>query len=91
MFFEYEGKSSDIIGGAIVTIEYKIVVTNNGELPGKVGKVIDYLPDGFKLDSESMYSWSKDTDGSVVNTSIANQTIEAGKSVELSLLVIVPL
>lgn len=73
------------VEGAVVTVEYKIVVTNNGELPGKVGKVIDYLPEGLNLASESISSWVKNADGSVINTSIANQTIEAGKSVELTL------
>ena len=74
------------IEGAVVTVEYKIVVTNNGDLPGKVGKVIDYLPDGLNIATDSIALWTKNTDGSLINTSLENQTIEAGKSVELTLL-----
>ena len=37
------------IEGAIVTVEYKILVTNDGEITTTVGKIVDELPEGFTL------------------------------------------
>lgn len=37
------------IEGATIAIEYKIAVTNEGETPETVGKIIDYLPEELTL------------------------------------------
>ena len=73
------------IEGSNVTIEYKVIITNNGEVAGKVGKVIDYLPEGLNVASESLTTWFKNTDGGYINTTLENTLIEPGKSVELTL------
>ena len=74
------------IEGATVVIEYKIVVTNEGELPSTVGKVIDYLPEGLTFSSELNKNWSAQTGGQLVNTSMSNKKLEPGESVELTLI-----
>ena len=74
------------VEGAIVTVEYKIVVTNNGEIPGKVGRVIDILPEGLSIDNNSTLTWISNPSGGFINTSLSNQVIEPGKSTELTLL-----
>ncbi len=45
------------IEGATVTIEYKIKVTNNGEVAGTVEKIIDYLPNELNISAESNKNW----------------------------------
>ena len=35
-----------------IVIEYKIVVTNEGALPGYVNKIIDYLPKDVNFNTE---------------------------------------
>ena len=52
-----EIKSKEI-QGAIIVVEYKIVITNEGEIPTSVNKVIDYLPDGLEFSSELNKSWT---------------------------------
>ena len=74
------------IEGATVVIEYKIVVTNEGELPSTIGKVIDYLPEGLTFSSELNKNWSAQTNGQLINTSLSNRKMEAGESVELTLI-----
>ena len=74
------------IEGATVVIEYKIVVSNEGELASTVGKVIDYLPEGLTFSSELNANWSAGASGQLINTSIANQKIEPGESKELTLI-----
>lgn len=74
------------IEGATVVVEYKIVVTNEGELASTVGKVIDYLPEGLTFSSELNKNWAAQTNGQLINTSISNRKIEPGESVELTLI-----
>lgn len=74
------------IEGAIIVVEYKIVITNEGELPTSVNKVIDYLPEGLELSSELNKNWTTTKKGEVTNTSISNQKIEPGKSMEMTLI-----
>ncbi|MCI8759886.1 MAG: hypothetical protein HFJ34_01965 [Clostridia bacterium] len=73
------------IEGATVTIQYKIVVTNIGEITGSINKIVDYLPTGFDFSSIQNSSWSKNANGQLVNTSLANMDIKAGESMELTL------
>lgn len=73
------------IEGANVTVEYKITVTNEGELAANVGSISDYLPDGFELTEESAQNWMKQKNGEVVNISMANRNINGGESVTLTL------
>ena len=79
-----EIKSKEIQGATIV-IEYKIVITNEGEIPTSVNRVIDYLPDGLEFSSELNKSWTTMEKGKITNTSISNQKIDPGKSIELML------
>lgn len=74
------------IEGAIVTVYYKIVVTNNGDLAGTVDKIVDFLPNGFVYTNSENSEWVKDTSGKISTTSLAKKTIEPGKSEELTLI-----
>lgn len=79
-----EIKSKEI-QGAIIVVEYKIVITNEGEIPTSVNSVTDYLPDGLEFSSELNKSWTTTKKGELTNTSISNQKIDPGKSMELVL------
>jgi len=73
------------IQGATVVIEYKIVIKNEGELPASVDRIIDYIPNGMTFSSELNKNWGTQTNGQLVNTSTANQTIKPGESIEVKL------
>ena len=73
------------IEGATVTVEYKIIVTNEGEVSANVDSVADYLPDGFVLTENVTQNWMKQADNTYINTSISNQRIEPGESITLTL------
>lgn len=72
------------IEGATVEVEYKIIVTNEGEIPASIEKVIDYLPDGFDSVQEKNEGWSKSSKGEMINTSLSNKKLTPGESVELT-------
>jgi len=74
------------INGATVVIEYKMVVTNNGEVPGTVAQIVDKLPNGLKFNSELNNDWYE-SNGSLYSNSLSEQIIDVGESEEINLVV----
>lgn len=72
------------LANANVTIEYKIIVSNMGEIDGYVRKVSDYLPSGFTFNSQENKNWYKQGDD-LYNASLANEKIAVGQTKELTL------
>ena len=69
-----------------VIIEYKIVVTNEGAIPGYVNKIVDYLPDDVTFSSEVNTDWYVSNNGDTIYSSaLANQKINPGESKEVTL------
>ena len=68
-----------------VTVEYKIKVTNEGDVVGYIDNVIDYKPQEFEFDSSNNKGWSKDGD-KLVNTSLSSELIAPGENKELTLI-----
>ncbi len=73
------------INGAVVTVDYKIVVTNEGNVAGTVGEISDKLPKGFVISEESNKSWPRNSKGEFVNKSKSNLRIEPGESTTLTI------
>lgn len=74
------------IGKSNIIVEYKIVVTNEGQVPGYVKKVIDYLPTDAKFNTEINKNWYKaDNNKTVFNASLAETEIKPGESKEVTL------
>ncbi len=72
------------VNGTTVIIEYKIVVTNQGEMDGYVKKIADYAPSDLTFSSEINKDWYKE--GNVIyNASLANQKIQPGESKAVTL------
>ena len=69
-----------------VTIEYKIKVSNIGEVAGTIGEIVDYVPEGLTFSSTTNSNWIDNLDGTITNKSIATSEIEPGESVELTLI-----
>lgn len=44
-------------GKSNIVVEYKIVVTNEGAIPGYANKIIDYLPEDVTFSSEVNPDW----------------------------------
>ncbi len=74
------------IGKSSIVVEYKIVVTNEGQVPGYAKKIIDYLPSEAKFNTEINSNWYKaDNNKTVFNASLAETEIKPGESKELTL------
>ena len=73
------------MNGSNITVEYKISVTNEGEVAGKVGKIVDYIPKDMTFSSEINNEWYKDRDGNVYTEEFANEVINPGETKEVTL------
>jgi hypothetical protein len=70
--------------GTLVAIEYKVKVTNNGEVAGYVKQIVDYKPLDLNFNSSLNPEWYQSGDY-VYSASLANTKIEAGETKELTL------
>ncbi len=75
------------LGKSSAIIEYKIVVTNEGAIPGYVKKIVDYLPEGVGFNTELNKDWYLSENGNVYNASLANEIIKPGESKEVTLII----
>ena len=73
------------LANATVIVEYKIVVTNTGSVANYVKKIVDYIPDGMKFNSELNRDWYQSSNGDLYNSSLANTKLESGESAEVTL------
>lgn len=73
------------LGKSSAVIEYKIIVTNEGAIPGYVKKIVDYLPQGIGFNTELNKDWYLSDNGNVYNASLANTIINPGESKEVTL------
>jgi len=76
---------SKYIKGSVVVVEYKIKVTNNGELAGYAKKIVDNKPSDLKFNSKLNPDWYQ-SGNSLYTTSLADTQIEPGESKEVVLI-----
>ena len=72
------------INNSTVTIEYKISVTNEGEVAGYANKVVDYLSSDLNFNVQLNKDWVLEN-GQLVNSSLAEEIINPGETKTLDL------
>lgn len=75
-----------LVNGTTAVVEYKIKVTNEGEVEAYAKKIVDYLSSDYKFSSNLNKDWYQ-SEGMVYNTSLANEKILPGESKEVTLVV----
>lgn len=83
-FAKIEIKSKQI-KNAIITIEYKIKITNEGDIEGYASEITDYIPSGYTMDTTQNSEWIKNDNGTITNKSLSSEFIKPGESKELTL------
>ena len=73
------------LSGSLVVIEYKIKVTNTGDVAGYARNIVDYMPSSLSFNSSLNSDWYI-SGNNLYNTSLANTKIEPGESKELTLI-----
>ena len=77
--------NSKYMSNTTVVIEYKIQITNEGELAGYVNELIDYIPKDLTFSSEMNKNWYQLTDGNLYSKELLNQVINPGESKTVTL------
>ena len=76
--------SSKELSGSNVVIEYKLKVTNVGEVAGYAKTIVDYLPSSLKFNSGLNSDWYK-KGNNLYTSSLADTLIEPGETKEVIL------
>ena len=80
-----EIRSKDI-GKTRITVEYKFLVKNEGEVTGFLNELVDYIPDGFTINQQSTNTWTKNSKGYIQTNALSNEEIKPGETKEVTLL-----
>ena len=73
-----------LINNTNVIVEYKIKVTNEGEVDAYIKNIADYVSSDYKFSSELNKDWYQ-SNGKLYNKSLANEKIKPGESKEITL------
>lgn len=84
-FAKIEMKAKEL-KNSMITIEYTIKVTNEGDVEGFASQIVDYIPEGYNFDTSINKGWVQNRDGSLVNKTLSNEFINPGESKELTLI-----
>ena len=76
---------SKYLSGSTVLVEYKIKVTNVGDIAGHVNSIVDYMPKDMTFNSNLNKDWYK-SGNYLYNESISDTTLDAGESTEVKLI-----
>ena len=73
-----------LINSTNVVVEYTIRVTNEGEVPAYVRRIVDYVSTEYTFSSELNPDWYEQ-DGRLYNVSLSNEKLDPGESTEVTL------
>lgn len=68
-----------------VNVEYKIKVTNVGDIEGYAQNIVDYMPEGFTFNESLNKGWHQ-SDNYLYNESISSEKIGKGDNIEVKLI-----
>ena len=72
------------IDNVVVKFEYQIRVINEGQIPGSVEEISDYIPQGLKFEAVDNPNW-EEQEGKVVTNQLAGKILEPGESAEVTI------
>lgn len=74
------------IEGSTIIVEYKIKVTNEGDVAGYVKKIVDYIPSDMTFSAELNQDWYIGESKNAYNASLANTLINPEETKEVTLI-----
>ncbi len=74
------------LNNSIVTVEYQIDITNEGEVPGYANEIVDYIPIDVNFKENQNLGWKDTGEGRIINTELKNTVINSGETKTLKLI-----
>ncbi len=68
------------LAGSTILVQYEIKVSNEGDVQGYVGDILDYMPKELEFNSEMNPDWYLDTNKVLHNKTLEKTAIEPGKT-----------
>lgn len=72
------------MNGSKVTLEYKIIVKNEGTIPGYARKIVDYIPKDLTFNQEMNTGWYVGDDGNIYSVELLDKLLQSGETAELT-------
>lgn len=72
------------VNNTSVTIEYKISITNEGEIEGYAEEIVDYIPEDLEFNPNQNEDWEVE-DGKLITTALAEETINPKETKTINL------
>ena len=76
--------ASKYLSGSTVLVEYKIKVTNTGDIDGYVKNIVDYMPTDMTFSSDLNKNWYQ-SEKDLYNEELADKKLAPGESSEVTL------
>ena len=73
------------INKVVVKFEYKIRVTNEGEIAGTAKEISDYIPEGLRFDLSDNPNW-KEVEGKIVTEELKDTILAPGESKDVTVI-----
>ena len=77
---------SRLMNGSKVTLEYKIVIKNEGTIPGYARKIVDYIPKDLNFNEELNKDWYLGDDGNIYSVALIEKLLNPGETAEINLI-----
>ena len=74
------------LNGSTIIVEYKIKITNEGNIPGYAKSIVDYMPKEMTFNSTLNPNWYIGNDGYLYTTALEKELINPGETKEINLL-----
>lgn len=73
------------MNGSKITLEYKMVIKNEGAIPGYARKIVNYIPEGLTFNPDINKDWFLGDDGNAYSVKFIDRLLNPGETVELSI------
>lgn len=78
----------EVLDGSKIYVEYKIKVTNEGNILGYAKNIVDYMPKDMQFISELNPGWYIAQNGNIYSNELSNIAINPGESKEIKLILL---
>lgn len=76
---------SKYMNGSKVTLEYKIVIKNEGTIPGYARKIVNYSPKDLTFNPELNKDWYLGDDGNIYSIALIDKLLNPGETAEINI------
>ena len=72
------------INSVVVKFEYKIRITNEGEIEGYAKEIKDHIPEGLRFEASDNPTWTQISDNIIVTDELKDTLLKPGESAEVT-------